>query len=56
MNKKGKEDKKDYYFYNSGARGMGDATVGGPGQSIVCTGCDDSMHNVYKLLSSLRGR
>ena len=55
-NRKGREDKKDYYFYNPAARGTGDPSVDGRGQSIVCTGCDDSLHNFYKLLNSLLNR
>lgn len=54
-NKKGdKEDKKDYYFYNVGAREDGDGTVGGPGTSIVCSGCDGSMNLLYALLTRIR--
>jgi peptidyl-prolyl cis-trans isomerase A (cyclophilin A) len=54
-NKKGdKEDKKDYYFYNIGAREDGDGTVGGPGTSIVCSGCDGSMNLLYAVLTKIR--
>jgi hypothetical protein len=54
--KNGREDKKNYYFYNPAARGMGDPSVEGRGQSIVCTGCDDSLHNFYMLLNNLLNR
>lgn len=55
LNKKGtKEDKKEYFFYSLGAFGIGDPTVGNGGQSIVCSGCDDSMHTLFKLLSKIR--
>jgi hypothetical protein len=54
-NKKGdKENKKDFYFYNAGATGVGDGTVGGPGASIICSGCDDSMDVLYGLLTKIR--
>jgi tetratricopeptide (TPR) repeat protein len=49
-----KEDKKDYYFYNVGAREVGDGAVGGPGTSIICDGCDDSMDVLYGLLTRIR--
>jgi len=51
-----KEDKKDYYFYNVGAREVGDGTVGGPGTSIICDGCDDSMDVLYGLLTKIRAQ
>ena len=38
-----KEENKDFYLYNRNAAGAGDGAVGGPGASIVCNGCDDSM-------------
>jgi hypothetical protein len=54
-NQKGdKEDKKDYYFYNAGATAVGDGSVGGPGTSIICSGCDDSMNVLYALLTKIR--
>ena len=56
-NKKGdKEDKKNFYFYNAGAIGEGEGTVGGPGASISCRGCDDSMNILYALLTRIRGQ
>jgi hypothetical protein len=56
-NKKGdKENKKDYYFYNAGAIGVGEGTVGGPGASIICSGCDDSINLLYVLLTRIRDR
>jgi hypothetical protein len=51
-----KEDKKDYYFYNVGAQEVGDGAVGGPGTSIICDGCDDSMDVLYGLLTKIRAQ
>jgi hypothetical protein len=54
-NRKGdKEETKDFYFYNARAAAAGDATVGGPGQSIVCNGCDSSMNTLYAILARIR--
>jgi hypothetical protein len=53
-NKKGdKEVKKDYYFYNPGARAVGGGP-GGEGASISCSDCDDSMNLLYALLTKIR--
>lgn len=52
-NKKGKEDKKDYYFYSAGAIAVGGGP-GGEGASISCSGCDDSMNVLYALLTKIR--
>ena len=55
-NKKGdKEDKKSYYFYNTGATPTGAGTLGGAGTSISCNGCDDSMNVLFVLLDTVRG-
>ncbi len=52
-NKKGdKEDKKDFYFYNTAAQVMEGTNGYGP---IVCSRCDDSMNVLYALLVSIRG-
>lgn len=52
-NKKGdKEDKKDFYFYNSAAQVKEGTNGYGP---IVCSRCDDSMNVLYALLQKVRG-
>jgi len=55
QNKKGnKEDKKDYYFYSTGASAVGSGP-GGTGTAVSCSGCDDSMDVLYLLLGARRG-
>ena len=49
-----KEERKSFYWYNPNATGVGDGAVGGPGASIVCNGCDDSMEKLYALLMRIR--
>lgn len=49
-----KEENKDFYLYNRNAAGTGDGAVGGPGASIVCNACDDSMEVAYALLMKVR--
>ena len=58
-NKKGKEDKKDYYFYSVGTRAVGgadDQVASGQVASIDCSGCDDSMDVLYGLLTKIRAQ
>lgn len=54
LNKKGKAKLKTYYLYNPAATGAGDPAVGGPGASIVCPGCDNSMEILSRLIAWLR--
>jgi hypothetical protein len=49
-----KEDKKNYYLYNPAVVGMGDPSVGGPGASITCGGCDNSMEVLADLVAWIR--
>lgn len=53
-NKKGdKEDKKDFYFFNTGAQVAGGTGGYGP---ILCNQCDDSINILYALLTKIRSR
>lgn len=52
-NKKGKEVKEDFYFYNAAATAVGGAP-NGQGASIGCSGCDDSIDILYALLMKVR--
>lgn len=49
-----KDENKDFYLYNPRAAGTGDGAVGGPGASIVCDRCDNSMEVLYALLMRVR--
>jgi hypothetical protein len=52
--KKKKEVKKTIYLYNPAAVGSGDPSVGGPGATISCFGCDRSMDTLTRLVAWLR--
>lgn len=48
-NRKGKEEKGEFYFYNTAAT----APASGP---ISCNGCDDPMNVLYALLQIIQGK
>jgi hypothetical protein len=54
LNRKRKEEKKTVYLYNPAAVGSGDPSVGGPGATISCLGCDSSMDTLTRLVAWLR--
>jgi uncharacterized protein len=51
-NDRGKEEKKDYYFYNARTQQQGQDGYGRP--LISCRGCDESLNVLYGLLNKIR--